>query len=76
MLVILFWAPSIRMMKDFQSNPGDFDALCVLSYSVCIGLNKSLVSDEILCDGDFLYRRLITGLKADGKFIHSLLSFE
>ena len=52
------------------------NALCMLSYSACLDINNSSILDKILCDGDSLYQKLIHSLKADGKFIHALLSLD
>ena len=49
------------------------NALCMLSYLVCLDINNSSTLDKILCDGDSLYQKIINSLKADGKFIHSLV---
>ena len=48
----------------------------MLSYSACHDIDKSSTLDKILCDGDALYQIIIHNLKADGKFIHSLLSLD
>ena len=48
----------------------------MLSYSACLDINNSSTLDKILCDGDSLYQKIIHGLKADGKFIHALLSLD
>ena len=52
------------------------NALCILSYSVCFDINNSSTLDKILCDEDSLYQKIINSLKADGKFIHSILSLD
>ena len=44
----------------------------MLTYSSCHEIDSSLVLDEILYDGDTLYKRTINKLK----FVHSLLSLE
>ena len=48
----------------------------MLTYSSCHEIDNSLVLDEILYDGDTLYKRTINNLKAQAKFVHSLLSLE
>ena len=48
----------------------------MLTYSSCREIDNSLVLDEILYDGDTLYKRTINNLKARAKFEHSLLSLE
>ena len=52
------------------------NALCMLTYSSCHEIDNSLVLDEILYDGDTLYKHTINNLKAQAKFVHSLLSLE
>ena len=52
------------------------NVLCMLTYSSCHEIDNSLVLDKILYDGDTLYKRTINNLKAQTKFIHSLLSLE
>ena len=52
------------------------NALCMLSYSACLDINNSSTLDKLLCDGDSLYQKIIHSLKADGKFIHALLSLD
>ena len=52
------------------------NALCMLTYSSCHEIDSSLILDEILYDGDTLYKRTINNLKAQAKFVHSLLSLE
>ena len=52
------------------------NALCMLSYSSCLDVEKSSILDKVLCDGDAFYQNIINNLKADGKFIHRLLSLE
>ena len=48
----------------------------MLTYSSCHEIDNSLVLDEILYDGDTLYKHNINNLKAQAKFIHSLLSLD
>ena len=48
----------------------------MLAYSSCLDVEKSSVLDKVLCEGDSLYRSVISKLKADGKFIHHILSLE
>ena len=50
------------------------NALCLLSYSVCLYINNSSILDKVICDGDYLYQKIKNSLKADANFIHSLLS--
>ena len=48
----------------------------MLSYSTCFEIDNSSTLDQVLYDGDALYQTIINNLKADGKFIHSLLSLD
>ena len=48
----------------------------MLTYSSCHEIDNSLVSDEILYDGDTLYKCIINNLNAQAKFVHSLFSLE
>ena len=48
----------------------------MLTYSSSHEIDSSLVLDEILYDGDTLYKRTINNLKAQAKFVHSLLGLE
>ena len=68
----------IKMTNDFQSFLEGFNVheLCMLTYSSGHEIDNSLVLDEILYDGDNLYKHTINNLKAQAKFIHSLLSLE
>ena len=50
------------------------NASCMLAYSICLDVEKSSALDKVLCDGDTLYQSVISKLKADGKFIHHLLT--
>ena len=50
--------------------------MCLLTYSSCHEIDNSLVLDDILYDGDTLYKCTINNLKAQAKFVHSLLSLE
>ena len=52
------------------------NALCMLTYSSCHEIDSSVVLDEVLYEGDTLYKRTINNLKAQAKFVHSLLSLE
>ena len=52
------------------------NALCMLTYSSCHEIDNSLVLDEIVYDCDTLYKHTINNLKAQAKFVHSLLSLE
>ena len=52
------------------------NALCMFSYSACFEMDNSSTLDTVLYNGDALYQTIINNLKADGKFIHSLLSLD
>ena len=52
------------------------NALCMLSYSTCFEIDSSSTLDKVLYDADALYQTTINNLKADGKFINSLLSLD
>ena len=43
---------------------------------ICDDIQNSLVLDKIFYDGDALYNKTVNNLKAQGKFVHSLLSLE
>ena len=62
----------VRYSRVFQFTG---NALCMLSYSVCLYINNSSILDKVICDGDSLYQKIKkNSLKADANFIHSLLS--
>ena len=52
------------------------NALCMLAHSSCHEIDNSSVLDDILLHGDTLYKTTINSLKAQGKFVNSLLSLE
>ena len=52
------------------------NALCMLSYLICFEIDNSSTIDKVLYDGDALCQTIINNLKADGKFVHSLLSLD
>ena len=52
------------------------NASCMLAYSISLYVEKSSVLDKVLCEGDTLYQNVISKLKADGNFIHHLLSLD
>ena len=81
------WNACHRMFGSFHQNYQRFpdesrgfqctcNALCMLSYSACCEVDSSSKLDKILCDGDTVYQHVINRLKAQGKFIHPLLSLE
>ena len=83
----LLWNASDLVFGSFHQNDGRFsehsrgyqctcNALCMLSYAHCGDVDKSMVLDKVLCEGDALYQNVIRKLKSDGKFIQRLLSLE
>ena len=83
----LLWNASDLVFGSFHQNDGRFsdqsrgyqctcNALCILSYSLCLDVDNSLMLDKVLCEGDALYQTVISNLKTDGKFVQQLLSLE
>ena len=81
------WNASYLVFGSFHQNDVRFpeqsrgyqctcNALCMLSYSSCLDIEKSSILDKVLCEGDVLYRSVINKLREDGKFIHHLLTLE
>ena len=66
------------MMPDFLSSLEDISAHVMhhACWHICLDVKKSSVLDNVLCEGDTLYQSVISKLKADGKFVHQLLSLE
>ena len=48
----------------------------MLSYAASFEIENSSTLDKVLYDGDALYQTIINNLKADRKFIHSLLNLD
>ena len=80
----LLWNANRIMFGSFHQNDERFidqsrgvqctcNALCMLIQGK---IQNSSDLDQILYEGDALYNRTITSLKAEGKFVHSLLSLE
>ena len=80
----LLWNANRIMFGSFHQNDERFieqsrgvqctcNALCMLTQDK---LQNSSDLDQILYEGDALYNRTITSLKAEGKFVHPLLSLE
>ena len=80
----LLWNANRIMFGSFHQNDERFidqsrgvqctcNALCMLIQDT---IQNSSDLDQILYEGDALYNRTITSLKAEGKFVHSLLSLE
>ena len=81
------WNASDLVFRSFHQNDVRFseqsrgyqctcNALCILSYSLCLDVDNSLMLDKVLCEGDALYQTVISNLKTDGKFVQHLLSLE
>ena len=62
-----------RFIDQFRGVQCTCNALCMLIQDK---IQNSSDLDQILYEGDALYNRTITSLKAEGKFVHSLLSLE
>ena len=80
----LLWNANQIMFGSFHQNDKRFldqsrgfqctcNALCML---VCDEIQSSLELDKILYAGDVLYNTTVNSLKAQGKFVNSLLSLE
>ena len=80
----LLWNANQIMFGSFHQNDKRFfdqsrgfqctcNALCMLA---CDKLQNSLELDKILYAGDVLYNTIVNSLKAQGKFVNSLLSLE
>ena len=83
----LLWNASDLVFGSFHQNDGRFseqsrgyqctcNALCMLSYAHCGDVDKSMVLDKVLYEGDALYQAVIRKLKSDGKLNQHLLSLE
>ena len=81
------WNASDFVFRSFHQNDVRFseqsrgyqctcNALCMLSYSLCLDVDNSLLLDKVLCEGDTLYQTVVSKLKIDGKFVQQLLSLE
>ena len=81
------WNASDLVFRSFHQNDVRFsqqsrgyqctcNALCLLSYSLCLDVDNSLMLDKVLCEGDALYQTVISNLKTNGKFVQQLLSLE
>ena len=80
----VLWNANQIMFGSFHQNDNRFldqsrgfqctcNALCM---SVCDEIQNSLELDKILYAGDVLYNTTVNSLKAQGKFVNSLLSLE
>ena len=71
-----FHQNDVRFSEQSRGHQCTCNALCMLSYSLFLDVNDSLIVDKVLCGGDALYRTVISKLKSDGKFVHQLLSLK
>ena len=71
-----FHQNDVRFSEQSRGYQCTCNALCMLSYSLFLDVNDSLILDKVLCEGDALYQIVISKLKSDGKFVHQLLSLE
>ena len=71
-----FHQNDVRFSEQSRGYQCTCNALCMLSYSLFLEVNDSLILDKVLCEGDALYQTVISKLKSDGKFVHQLLSLE
>ena len=71
-----FHQSDVRFSEQSRGYQCTCNALCMLSYSSCLDIEKSSILDKVLCEGDVLYRSVINKLREDGKFIHHLLTLE
>ena len=71
-----FHQNNVRFSEQSRGYQCTCNALCMLSYSLFLDVNDSLILDKVLCEGDALYQTVISKLKSDGKFVHQLLSLE
>ena len=71
-----FHQNDVRFSEQSRGYQCTCNALCMLSYSSCLDIEKSSILDKVLCEGDVLYQSVINKLREDGKFIHHLLTLE
>ena len=71
-----FHQNDVRFSEQSRGYQCTCNALCMLSYSLCLDVDNSLMLDKVLCEGDALYQTVISKLKTDGKFVQQLLSLE
>ena len=71
-----FHQNDVRFSEQSRGYQCTCNALCMLSYSSCLDIEKSSILDKVLSEGDVLYRNVINKLREDGKFIHHLLTLE
>ena len=71
-----FHQNDVRFSEQSRGYQCTCNALCILSYSLCLDVDNSLMLDKVLCEGDALYQTVISNLKTDGNFVQQLLSLE
>ena len=71
-----FHQNDVRFSEQSRGYQCTCNALCMLSYSLCLDVDNSSMLDKVLCEGDALYQTVISKLKTDGKFVQQLLSLE
>ena len=71
-----FHQNDVRFSEQSRGYQCTCNALCMLSFSLFLDVNDSLILDKVLCEGDALYQTVISKLKSDGKFVQQLLSLE
>ena len=71
-----FHQNDVRFSEQSRGYQCTCNALCILSYSLCLDVDNSLMLDKVLCEGDALYQTVISNLKTHGKFVQQLLSLE
>ena len=71
-----FHQNDVRFSEQSRGYQCTCNALCILSYSLCLDVDNSLMLDKVLCEGGALYQTVISNLKTDGKFVQQLLSLE
>ena len=71
-----FHQNDVRFSEQSRGYQCTCNALCMLSYSLFLDVNDSVILDKVLSEGDALYQTVISKLKSDGKFVHQLLSLE
>ena len=71
-----FHQNDVRFSEQSRGYQCTCNALCILSYSLCLDVDNSLMLDKVLCEGGALYQTVIGNLKKDGNFVQQLLSLE
>ena len=58
-----FHQNDVRFSEQSRGYQCTCNALCILSYSLCLDVDNSLMLDKVLCEGDALYQTVISNLK-------------